>query len=160
MSRRFQCCPNCLLECYGYCIGRPVLLFGTVAIAVVVRVDRPDSVGGGNPGLQPGGVLDDAVDVELVHRVASGDLLLRRICLDWSARHVLPGLVFAPVLGDAGRARVVQVLWRGGAVLVAFDGASGFGRRAGLLAGLRWLYWDCLSFNGILEIPGVGAGLR
>ncbi len=106
----------------------------------------------GHPLLQPRGVLDDAVYVDLARRVASGDLLLGP-----DVYYVSPfyayflGLVFWLIGGSIFAARVIQVLLGTASVgLIMGAARSWFGERAALIAGLLAAVTGLFAFNEIL----------
>lgn len=109
---------------------------------------------GGHPLLQPTGVLDDAVYVQLARRVATGDLALGPDVYFLAPFYTyLLGLVFALTGGSILAARVVQIALGTSAVFLMMRTADAwFGRRAGLIAGGMAACTGVFVFNEILVL--------
>jgi tetratricopeptide (TPR) repeat protein len=125
------------------------IVAGAFAVRVVVLLQL-----GRHPLLQPGGVLDDAVYVQLARRVASGDLALA------PGAYFLPplyayflGLVFALTDGSIAAARFVQVALGTLAVHLNMQTAAAwFGARAGLVTGILTAATGLFVFNELLVL--------
>jgi tetratricopeptide (TPR) repeat protein len=124
-----------------------VILLAAFVIRLVVLAQL-----GGDPLLQPRGVLDDAAYVRLAGRVATGDLALAP-----DVYYLAPfytyflGLVFAVTGGSLQVARLVQVaLGVGTVALVMATASAWWGRRAALVAGALAAATGLLAFNEIL----------
>ncbi len=107
---------------------------------------------GGDPLLQPRGLLDDAVYVKLAMRVAAGDLLIGP-----EVYYLAPfytyflGLIFALTGGSVAFARFVQVVLGAATVgLVGIAATSLWSRRAGIVAAVLAAGTGLFAFNEIL----------
>jgi tetratricopeptide (TPR) repeat protein len=124
-----------------------VVVLAALAIRLAVLAQL-----GGDPLLQPRGVLDDAAYVRLASRVAAGDLALAP-----DVYYLAPfytyflGLVFAATGGSLQAARLVQVALGAGTVaLVMATSFAWWSRRAALVAGALAAATGLLAFNEIL----------
>ena len=107
---------------------------------------------GGDPLLQPRGVLDDAAYVRMATRVAAGDLALAPDVYYLAPLYTyFLGLVFAVTGGSLQAARLVQVaLGVGTVALVMATARAWWSRGAALAAGALAAATGLLAFNEIL----------
>jgi len=122
-----------------------------LATALVVRLIVLAQLGG-DPLLQPRGVLDDSAYVQMAVRVASGDLALAPDVYYLAPLYTyFLGLVFAITGGAIQAARLGQVVLGTGTVaLVMLTAREWWGQRAALAAGALGALTGLLAFNEIL----------
>ena len=127
--------------------GPAAIVVAALAVRAIVLVQL-----GSHPLLQPTGVLDDAIYVQLAHRVAAGDLALGPDVYFLSPFYTyFLGLVFALTGGSILAARVIQVLLgAAGVALIMATATSWFGKRPGMIAGALAACAGMFAFNEIL----------
>jgi tetratricopeptide (TPR) repeat protein len=124
-----------------------VILAAALCVRLIVLAQL-----GGDPLLQPRGVLDDSAYVQMAMRVASGDVALAPDVYYLAPLYTyFLGLVFAITGGSIQAARLIQVLLGTGTVaLVMLTAREWWGRRASLVAGALGALTGLLAFNEIL----------